>query len=135
MTFQGECLCGGIAFQIEGPLAPIQICHCSQCRRAQGTPFVTNIPVPVSALTFERGEDLLKAFESTPGKQRVFCRECGSPIFSRLDALPDVVRIRAGLLSGDLDTRPAFHIYYGSRANWLTLDDGLPRHDSRPQDL
>lgn len=133
MRYHGECLCGGIAFEIEGPLAPIQICHCSQCRRAQGTPFVTNIPVDVSALTFARGEDLLKAFESTPGKQRVFCRECGSPIYSRLASLPDVVRIRAGLLSGDLDTRPAFHIYYGSRANWLTLDDDLPHHETRPQ--
>lgn len=133
MRYHGECLCGGIAFEIEGPLAPIQICHCSQCRRAQGTPFVTNIPVDVSALTFARGEDLLKAYESTPGKQRVFCRDCGSPIYSRLASLPDVVRIRAGLLSGDLDTRPAFHIYYGSRANWLTLDDDLPHHETRPQ--
>ena len=130
MRYHGECLCGGIAFDIEGPLAPIQICHCSQCRRAQGTAFATNIPVKVSALTFVRGEELLKPYESKPGKQRVFCRECGSPIFSRLESLPDVVRIRAGLLEGELDTAPAFHIFHGSRANWLTLTDDLPRYDT-----
>ncbi len=76
----GSCLCGGVQFRIEQALEPIQVCHCSQCRKAQGTPFATNTPVSTSAFHLTAGKELLKAFESSPGKQRVFCSGCGSPI-------------------------------------------------------
>lgn len=61
---QGGCLCGGVRFEIEGELAPIQICHCSQCRKAQGTPFVTNIPVDETRFRLLAGNELLRAFSS-----------------------------------------------------------------------
>ncbi|WP_290537184.1 hypothetical protein [Alcanivorax sp.] len=41
--YTGSCLCGGVTFEIAGELAPIQVCHCQQCRKAQGTALVTNI--------------------------------------------------------------------------------------------
>ena len=49
--YTGRCLCGGITFRISEELAPITVCHCHQCRRAQGGPVGTNIPV--SAANFE----------------------------------------------------------------------------------
>ena len=126
--YTGSCLCGGVAFEIDGELEPIQVCHCQQCRKAQGTALVTNIPVETTQLRWVRGEDLLKGYESTPGKQRAFCGECGSPVLSRLESLPGVVRIRAGLLNEPLVTRPAFHFYVDSACNWWTIDDDLPRY-------
>ena len=126
--YTGSCLCGGVAFEIGGELEPIQVCHCQQCRKAQGTALVTNIPVETTQLRWVRGEDLLKGYESTPGKQRVFCRECGSPVLSRLESLPGVVRIRAGLLNEALVTRPAFHFYVDSACNWWSIDDDLPQY-------
>lgn len=41
----GSCLCGEITFEVSGELAPIQICHCTQYRKAQGRAFLTNTPV------------------------------------------------------------------------------------------
>lgn len=131
---QGSCLCKGIRFSIRGPLAPIQVCHCAQCRRAQGGPLATNIPVEIGALTFHTGEDLLQHYESSPGKSRVFCRVCGSPIYSRRDALPGVVRIRAGLLEGPVASQPAFHAFVASRADWWEIADALPQYqEGAPQ--
>ncbi|MCG8392762.1 MAG: GFA family protein [Pseudomonadales bacterium] len=126
--YTGSCLCGGVAFEIDGELAPIQVCHCQQCRKAQGTALVTNIPVNTDTLRWVRGNELMKGYASSPGKQRVFCGECGSPLFSRLESKPEVVRIRAGLLNEPLVTRPAFHIYTDSACNWWSVDDGLPRY-------
>ena len=88
--YTGNCLCGGVCFQILDELEPIQVCHCSQCRKAQGTAFATNTPVKVTAFQLDSGAELLKSFEASPGKQRVFCSVCGSPIYSKKDALPDV---------------------------------------------
>lgn len=131
--YQGSCLCGGIRYQIEGELAPIQLCHCSQCRKAQGGPFASNIPVAEAAFQLLSGAELLQAFESSPGKQRLFCRRCGSPVFSRNARFPGVLRIRAGSLEGELETRPGLHIYAGSKANWWALLDDLPQYAERQE--
>lgn len=126
--YTGSCLCGGIRFRIDESLAPIQICHCEQCRKAQGGPFATNIPVPRSALQFTAGQELLKEYESSPGKSRYFCSNCGAPVYSSRAALPDVVRVRAGLIDGPLASRPQFHAYVGSQCNWWAIQDDLPQH-------
>ena len=125
---RGACLCGAVAFTIDGPLPPIQVCHCAQCRRAQGGPFATNIPVEAARLRFESGEAQLQRFESSPGKRRVFCARCGSPVFSERDSLPGIVRIRAGLIDEPLGTRPGFHAHVASACDWWPIADGLPRH-------
>lgn len=123
----GSCLCGGITFELEGKLEPIQICHCGQCRKAQGSAFVTNIPIQESAFKLTSGDGLLSAFESSPGKQRFFCSRCGSPVYSKTLKLPGVVRIRAGSLDGDLNTVAVCHFQVSSKANWLDITDDLPQ--------
>lgn len=129
----GRCLCGGIRFEIRGPLAPIQMCHCGQCRQAQGGPFATNIPVDEASFTLLSGAELITRYESSPGKERCFCGRCGSPLFSRRDSLPGVLRLRVGTLQGHVETHPGFHIYFGSRANWWPgEDDDLPRFQTMP---
>ncbi|MES1976413.1 MAG: GFA family protein [Pseudomonadota bacterium] len=131
-THHGSCLCKGIRFTIAGDLAPIQVCHCSQCRQAQGGPVGTNIPVPTANLSFQSGEDLLQLYESSPGKIRAFCRTCGSPVFSRRAAVRGVVRIRAGLLSEPVSAHLAFNAYVGDKASWWPLHDGLPQYPAAP---
>ncbi len=41
---KGACLCGQIQYEYTGELGPIAMCHCSQCRRAQGSAYATNSP-------------------------------------------------------------------------------------------
>jgi catechol 2,3-dioxygenase-like lactoylglutathione lyase family enzyme len=127
-TLHAQCLCGAIALRVRTTaLSPIQVCHCSTCRRAQGGPFATNIPTDASGVEFVRGKEHLKGYESSPGKTRWFCPTCGSPIYSTKDTLPDVLRLRAGLFTEPLPVRPAFHAYVDSGANWWPLNDDLPQ--------
>lgn len=128
----GGCLCGGIRFRLSGPLAPVQICHCSLCRRAQGTPLVTNVPVTDVQFELLQGEALLQAYESSPGKQRVFCRRCGSPIYSQLATLPGVRRIRLGLVDEPVEVQLQAHFHVASKASWWPIDDALPRFEAGP---
>lgn len=126
--YTGHCLCGGLRFEISGELEPIQVCHCGQCRQAQGGPFATNIPVAHQAFSWTSDTALLKHYESSPGKTRAFCGHCGSPMFSFRDSLPGVLRIRAGLIQQPLPVRPAFHAYVASKANWWTIQDDAPQY-------
>jgi hypothetical protein len=129
----GSCLCGGVRFTVEDELQPIQLCYCAECRKAQGGPVASNIPVDAGAFKLLSGADLLREFESSPGKQRVFCSRCGSPVFSRLTSRPEVLRIRAGLLEQPLPVRPSRHAFVADKANWWTIpEDGLPRFPQRP---
>ena len=125
----GSCLCGAVRFQISGDLAPIQLCHCADCRKAQGSAFGANIPTAAADLRFVSGEAALRAYESSPGKERVFCATCGSPILSRLTATPGTVRLRAGTLDAPTGARLGFHFHTASKADWWEIaDDGLPRY-------
>ncbi|MBA4795130.1 GFA family protein [Phenylobacterium sp.] len=127
----GGCLCGGYRYAVTGALAGVQFCHCSQCRKAQGAAFAANMPVALADFEILAGEELLQVFESSPGKERVFCGRCGSPAFSRTSARPGFVRIRAGTLDAPAKPPLGFHFYVDSKADWWAFDADIPRYGER----
>jgi hypothetical protein len=126
---QGGCLCGAVRYEIAGDLAPIQICHCADCRRAQGSAFGANMPVALADFRLLQGDDHLCAYESSPGKDRVFCATCGGPIYSRFTGAPGVIRIRAGSLDAPTGATIGFHFHVSSKVDWSpAINDGLPQY-------
>lgn len=128
----GSCLCGGVRYEYSGALGAVVYCHCAQCRKAQGTAFGTNVPIEADQFRLLAGAELLKAYESSPGKERVFCANCGSPLYSRLLARPEVLRLRIGSLDTPLGGKPQAHIFAASKADWYDINDSLPQHAARP---
>lgn len=127
--YSGGCLCGAVRFEIHGGIRNIVKCHCSRCRRAQGSAFATNGVVRAEDLCMLSGADALSGYESSPGQVQYFCRTCGSPIMSRSDARPDEVRIRVGSINSDIMERPIAHIFVTSKANWDEITDDLPQYE------
>ena len=125
-------MCGSVRYEYRGDFGAILHCHCSVCRKAQGTAFGTNAPIKIADFTLLSGADLLKGYESSPGKQRVFCGHCGSPMFSKNAALPGIYRLRIGTLDTPLYVRPSAHIYATSKADWFEILDGLPQYEALP---
>lgn len=128
--YEGSCLCGAVKFQIEGPIKSIVYCHCSQCRKAQGSAFATNGIVKSYDFKFSSGESQLTAYESTPGQKKYFCKICGSPILSKTEAKPDEVRIRLGTVISDIAEKPEAHIFSTSKANWEEISGDLPQYEA-----
>jgi len=124
----GSCLCGTIRYEIRGDLGPIVICHCAQCRKAQGSAFAANAAVRATDFALVAGADAVAAYESSVGKKRHFCRKCGSPIISTRDSVPGIVRLRIGTLDSPLRTKPSAHIFVASKAEWDDICDTLPQH-------
>jgi hypothetical protein len=124
---EGSCLCGAVRYEIDGELGPIVCCHCTMCRKAQGSAFATNAPVPADRFRIVQGEGSLRSYKSSARKERLFCGTCGSPIFSRREGANDV-RVRIGTLDTRISARPAAHIHVASKAEWWELRDDLPRH-------
>ncbi|MDO8893333.1 MAG: GFA family protein [Sulfurimicrobium sp.] len=128
--YTGSCLCGSVRFEIEGAIRNIVCCHCSQCRKAQGSAFATNGIVKYSDFTVLHGQDELTAYESTPGQTKYFCKTCGSPIMSKLASRPDEVRVRLGTIESDIEERPMAHIFVTSKAEWEEISGDLPQYES-----
>lgn len=132
----GSCLCGGVAFAIEGRLTPIQLCHARRCQKFTGSAFAPELGAKRSAFRWIRGEELVTVYEAPilrepPPLRRAFCRVCGSPLPAPLEGT-DYVVVLAGVLDDDPGTRPFRHIFVGEDAAWHTIADDLPRFEERP---
>jgi len=130
----GGCLCGAVRYEVTGPLEPIQLCHCGQCRKAQGSAFGANIPVAAAAFRLVQGGDALREYRASPGKRRVFCGACGSPIFSQRDDTPEMLRLRVGGLDDDRGLAVGFHIQAAFQASWQPIADDLPAYPGAAPD-
>ena len=45
MAISGSCLCGGVRFEIEKAVGPVEICHCNRCRKTTGSASLPAIGV------------------------------------------------------------------------------------------
>ena len=124
---EGSCLCGGIRYEYDGEIDEISICHCSQCRKAQGSAFAAVSPLAADRFRLISGAELLKEFRSSPDKVRVFCANCGSPIYSAKDDRPEVKRLRLGTVETPFVCSNVFHIHGDSKASWFDFNDTHPR--------
>ncbi len=129
-AYRGGCLCGRVRFEIKGAIEDIVCCHCSQCRKAQGSAYATNGNVRAADFVFLAGESELSGYASDPDQVKFFCRHCGSPIISKRRSVADWVRVRLGSIDSAITERPTAHIFVGSRANWDELDAALPRFEA-----
>ena len=126
---KGSCACGRVRYEIRGEfIGPVGHCHCWQCRKHSGASFGTTAPLKTEDFAVVQGQDLLKAWESSPGIHRFFASCCGSPIYKRLDSLPQAIGFRLGTLDTDPGRQVEQHIFVSSKVPWIELDDGLPRH-------
>ena len=125
---RGGCLCNGVRYEYQGEIQEISMCHCSMCRKAQGSAFVAICPIDSARFTITKGQELLKEYRAVPHKARVFCSHCGSPLYSARDDLPGIKRLRLGTVETAFDCSNAYHIHVASKATWEVIADGLPQY-------
>lgn len=120
--FTGSCLCKRVQYQVAS-MGGIVHCHCETCRKAHGAAFSSVAPVDDEAFTIE-GQQYLKSFESSPGKHRFFCGECGSQIYAKRDNTPHII-LRLGTLDSEPKSKEKSHIWLSQKAPWYQLHSQL----------
>ena len=127
--YHGSCLCGTVKFHISTQIKDIVYCHCSLCRKAQGSAFATNGNVESKNFHFLSGENNLSSYQASKNQSKLFCKTCGSPIMSKNTTTPDTIRVRLGTIESNIKEHPEAHIFVGSKANWDEIYDDLPQHE------
>jgi hypothetical protein len=129
----GGCNCGAVRFEITAPLVMSMYCHCTRCQRRTGTAASANARTAPGALRLLQGADALERWlPEGSGAPKVFCRRCGSAVWSENAGGGHGVRL--GAIDGDPGIRPQFHQYAAYAASWEPIpQDGLPRYpEARP---
>jgi hypothetical protein len=128
----GGCLCGGVRFELAGPILDAGYCHCTRCQRRSGTAASANVYVEPGAVRLTVGEELLEDYEPPDGAVKVFCSACGSALFARDRETRELRSVRLGAFDRDPGVRPSFRQFVAYRAPWEPIpDDGLPRYSER----
>jgi hypothetical protein len=120
-TITGGCLCGAVRYEIQGDLAMQGVCHCSHCQRQAGSAFSTIAGVPAGNLTVTKGapKSYLDHGESGKAVERQFCGDCGSPLFSLVEAAQGMTFVKAGTLDDTGLFQPAMHFWTRSKQGWV----------------
>ncbi len=130
----GSCLCGDIAFEIDGPLDLVAHCHCSMCRKFHGAAFATYTGAEPKYFHWRRGEDKVVRYRSSANGWRNFCPRCGSAVPACPEGGP-FAAVPLGNVAGDPGIRPSSHWFVGSKAPWHDIPDDVPQHDTFPPEF
>lgn len=132
MAIRGSCLCGGITFEIDRAVGPVEFCHCNRCRKVSGSAALLMIGVNTKDYRFLTGRELVKSYAapilySPPAYCSRFCSNCGSPA-----PVPEPesgwFEIPAGLFDDDPGVRPDKHILVELIPPWDKITDSLPQY-------
>ncbi|MCP8686491.1 GFA family protein [Marinobacterium sedimentorum] len=122
----GSCLCGKVKYAISGQVGDIVHCHCKTCRKAHGSAFSSVAAVNDNDFTVS-GSDNLSSFESSEGKRRYFCSNCGTQVYAKRANTQHVI-LRLGSLDDDPQSSEKSHIWVSEKASWYSINSQLPEH-------
>ncbi|WP_420392917.1 GFA family protein [Acuticoccus sp.] len=114
-------------FEAKGEPTFVAICHCADCRRAAGAPFVHWVGFERTAVGFT-SEPRLR-----PGARRVtrgFCDGCGTTLsYADADLPLDEVYLSGGAFDDPVAVPPTRHAYWSERLAFVALADDLPKFE------
>ncbi|TFK79774.1 hypothetical protein K466DRAFT_667975 [Polyporus arcularius HHB13444] len=132
---RGGCFCGSVTYAVTGTPTLSAFCHCTNCQRLSGCPFVHTIHFPASAFMWTHPaphEDRLDSYVVTgkPWKTRWRCKSCGACVVSANSKTENrsvwgahLARDEAGKILDWKSVQPTAHIFYDTRM--LDVNDDL----------
>jgi hypothetical protein len=119
---QGGCLCGQVRFECRGEPLKSGLCHCLECRKATGAPFMAYADWPAERFGY-RGRIATVAGRS-------FCPDCGTRVFH---LHPEAAEVLLGALDeGPGDIAPQVEGWIIRREPWLAPVPGARQFERDP---
>jgi hypothetical protein len=100
------------------------------CRKHHGAAFATHALVARDLVTIHDPNAAVSCYRSSDKVSRSFCRICGSSLFWSHDDAANWIDVALGTFDAEPERTPDAHIYVGSKAAWVHIDDDLPRYEA-----
>ena len=125
----GGCLCGSVRFELASDPFDAGWCHCRTCQLNSGSPAMAFASVPAGHWVTTAGVDRIRRTRSSSFAERLFCRDCGTPLAIDYDIQPETFDFSIATLDDPTIVEPAFHIFWASRIAWFLPGDDHPKFD------
>jgi hypothetical protein len=131
----GGCLCGAIRYELSGRLRLPVSCHCRECQYVSGGGPAHAMVMRAEGVTITNGRAKEYWTISARGGRvaRLFCANCGTPLFAKTESHPEFLAVKAGSLDEPWQFRPNVNIWTKSAQPWHYLDRALPRFKQDPE--
>ncbi len=130
----GSCLCRAIRYEVTVPIAELRHCHCADCQKASGAGGSVNAMIPSAGFRITQGtpKRFTKTADSGRTLHRFFCGDCGSPLFSRREVLPEITSLRIGTLDNAPPMKITTNIWTESARPWAYIDPQSKQFPGQP---
>lgn len=125
---KGSCHCGSIAWEFDLPITTVVKCHCSMCRKLQGSDHSTYIVVPKEQFSLSKGKDRVVGYKATEISYKNFCSVCGTPThLINGKHFPNDLVLPLGIVENHTDElAPQVQVYTSEKASWSNIHDDVP---------
>jgi hypothetical protein len=124
MEITGGCLCGGTRYALKNRPFSLGDCHCIDCRRSAGAPYVAWGSVRREDLRLIKGEprkikhaDRIRSFASC----------CGTHLFFEETNDSETIDVTIGSLDDPAPFAPQKTIWLEDKLPWVRLNEALPQ--------
>ncbi|HEX2854738.1 MAG TPA: GFA family protein [Opitutaceae bacterium] len=124
-AIEGGCLCGKTRYRLLAGPDYLNDCHCIDCRKSSGAPFVSWGTVERAKLQLLSGE-----LRKIPHANRIrsFAACCGTHLFFEESAATPTLDVTLASLDDPKPFAPRIAIWTEDRLPWVRLDDTRPNY-------
>lgn len=133
MFAEGGCACGAVRYRLASEPMFVHACHCRDCQRLSGGPYIFNALIEKSR--FEVAAGAPGSFELRGGSGTphdvYFCSRCGTGLWSEYRGFPGPTWfVRAGTLDRPELLAPDVHIFTRSKHPSVQIPPGVPAFEA-----
>ena len=122
---QASCQCGTLTAAVDDGAEPTVVaCHCIDCQKRSGSPFGSMAYYPREAVAVSgQAREYSRPTDSGNTYTTGFCPTCGSTLYGKASAFPDIVGVTVGMISDPALPAPVRSVYEQSRHHWVAMPD------------
>lgn len=130
LPLTGGCLCGAVRYECKSKPLMMLKCHCRDCQRVSGGPYIAVVVVPLKHFKITKGVLQQYATPRLAGGHnlRGFCGKCGSRLTGAENPERGIIAITASSLDDASWFKPALAMFVCDAQPWDLMDPELPKH-------
>ena len=127
MEISGGCVCGATRYVLKSQPNTLVDCHCIDCRRSAGAPYVQWGSVPRTDLVLTKGEPRKIAYAN---RLRSFAACCGTHLFFEDSKDSATIDFTVASLDDPAPFPPHKAIFLEDKLPWVVIDESIPSFET-----